>query len=474
MNSNNTSSITETINTNKVAPSGSYDFATKGGIDSLYYFIESKSAMFSCDAYERFFINLEIDLADAREFYGGFIPKEAFCITIADKEFVYYGKTKGFHFFGDKAGWLRVGFKDSHTNLGVKDIQVQLQATGIYLLGLKPLFDYVNNVLLASISKPVYTVSRADLNIFCQINLGAHLSQDNVVTRKRKFVQLFGTKSGYETMYIGKPPFRVRIYDKREELRNSPKYEMMGLYFIEHGLNPAKHLWNLEFECHREFLKSFKINTVDDLFENTDALFHKFMTMVRFIDPSTVTKNERDGGRLYRGETSDLWNYLDHSFKFDAHLQTTRPLERLIPKQKEYTASHFLDDFRTLITKGEKEAVTLNQDDIRDILHQSNLWLTPKAKERLKPYTPIHLEMGDARYLLTRNFTPVPTLPSELSPISNNDLDRLLEALTKALHQESAKKNLPDDSLIVKNISLIEQEWHRRRVRQKELELWQQ
>ncbi|MFH0710841.1 MAG: hypothetical protein V2A75_11600 [Pseudomonadota bacterium] len=452
---------------NKVAPSGSYDFPTIGGIDSLYYFAQSNCA------YETFYGAMAIAIENKKAIWGGFIPANSHYTTIAEKEFVYYGNKEGFYFFGDGAGWLRVGFKDPFKNKGVQDIRVQLQASGIYLLGLKGLLDYVNNTLLASISNPVYTVTRADLNIFCQYDLGSVIDKIDIITRKQKFVQIFGSKIGYETMYIGKPPFRLRIYDKRAELVGSAKYEIMGLYFLEHGINPTKQLWNLEFECHREFLKRYRISSLDDLLENAESLFHRFMKIVRLGDMSTISQKDIDGGRLHRASTHPLWEYLDSSYTFNAHPQADKPLERLIPKLKEYKASDFLKEFRTLVTKAEENTVLVHHDEIRKILHESSLWLSPKAKLAVKPFVPIIFDTGEARYLLTRNLIPIPTLPPEPSRMSDSDVDLACKALTKALHQELAQ-TIPDTSLIVKHLAIVEQEYYQRKVGQKELELWQQ
>ncbi len=448
---------------NKVAPSGSYDFPIIPGIDSVYYFAESNSA------YAAFYCDMAIAIENKKESLGGYIPANSHHITIADKEFVYYGNKEGFYFFGDGAGWLRIGFKDPYKNNGVQDIRIQLQANGIYLLGLKSLLDYVNKTLLTSISNPVYTVTRADLNIFCQYDLSSVVHKENIITRKQKYIQIFGSKIGYETMYIGKPPFRLRIYDKRLELRGSAKYELMGLYFLEHGINPTKELWNLEFECHREFLKRYSISSLDDLLENTDALFHRFMKIIRLGDMSTISQKDIDGGRLHKAKTHQLWEYLDSSYTFTSHLQTHNSLERLIPKLKEYKASDFLKEFRTLLTKAEENIVIVHHDEIRNILHESSLWLSPKAKKAVKPYVPIIFETGEVCYLLTRNLIPVPTLPPVLSRMSDSDVDIAREALTKALHQELAQK-IPDTSLIVKYLAMVEQEYYHRRVGQKEFD----
>lgn len=115
----------------------------------------------------------------------------------------------------------------------------------------------------------------------------------------------------------------------------------------------------------------------------------------------------------------------------------------------------------------------VNQDEIREVLHESRLWLTKEAKQAVKPFIPVVLQTGNRNYVLTRNFIAVPTLPKNLEYLSDNDLIELSELLTKALHQELAQKD-QDIGLIVKHTQILNTEKERRRSGQKELELWQQ
>lgn len=454
---------------NKVTLKESYDFPLVSGIDSLYYFIQSNSA------YEAFFhFSIYSIVQETKESNGGFIPKGSLKIKISDIEFVYFGKEQGFYFFGDTAGMFRVGFKDPNTNRGVQDIRVQLQGIGIYTMGLVRLSQYINSCILEDITEAFYFVTRADLNIFCQFDLGSVIQPECITTRKRKFSRVIGTKNRYETLYVGKPPARLRVYDKFLELdKTSEKFYFMMLYFEKHGILMKNPLWNFEFECHRDFLKQYKISTLEDLLSNVQTLFHKCMEQVRLVDTSAISEKDIEANRLHKAPTHALWEYLDSSYTFNTSTQNTIPLERIVYAPKELTSNDFIEDFRALVLKYTEHAVIVNQDEVREVLHESRLWLTKKAKQSIKPFIPTVLQSGNKNYLLTRNFISVPTLPKSLEHLTDNDLIELSELLTKALHQELAHKD-QDIGLIVKHTQILNIEIERRRAGQKELELWQQ
>lgn len=454
---------------NGVALKESYNFPLVAGIDSLYYFIQSNSA------YEAFYhYSIFSTVEQTKETNGGFIPKGSLKIKIFDIEFVYFGKEQGFYFFGDSAGAFRVGFKDPNTNRGVQDIRIQLQGLGIYAMGLVRLVDYINTVILKEITESFYFVTRADLNIFCQYDLGLVIQPEHITTRKRMFERIIGKKNRYETLYVGKPPARFRIYDKLAEIDpTSNKFYFMKLYFEQHGIEVKEPLWNFEIECHRDFLKQYKISTLDDLLSNVEALFHKCMGQVRLVDILTISDKDLEANRLYKAHTHSLWEYLDSSYKFNASMQSTIPLERVVYAPKELTSNDFIEDFRALVLKYTEHSVIVNKDEVRDVLHESRLWLTKEAKQTVKPFIPVVLQTGHKNYLLTRNYIAVPTLPKNLVHLSDTDLIELSELLTKALHQELAQKD-QDIGLIVKNTQAVNEEKERRRSGQKELELWQQ
>ncbi|ADR32761.1 hypothetical protein Sulku_0093 [Sulfuricurvum kujiense DSM 16994] len=459
---------TEQEELNGVASIEVYNFPTASGIDSAYYFIESNA-----DYKEFFHYSIFSVVESAKESNGGYVPKDSLTITISDIAFIYLGKDQGFYFFADRAGAFRVGFKDPDTNQGVHDIRVQLQGIGIYALGLRFLADYINGTILKEISKPNYYITRADLNIFCQYDLGNIIEPEHIVTRKRKFERIIGKKKGYETLYIGKPPARLRVYNKALEIdHTSMKTHFLKSYLEPLGINVLEPFWNFEFECHRDFLKQYKINTLDDLLGNAEMLFHKMMEQIRLVDTATITLKDIEANRLYKAPTHPLWNYLDQAYTFNAIDQKKIPLERIVYAPKELNANDFIEEFRLLTQKYAEHSVIVNYEELRDVLHESRLWLTKKAQKVIKPFVPIELQTDQRKYLLTRNHTAVAILPKSLEYISDTELITLESLLIKALHQELSYQD-QDISLIVKHTQAVNEEKERRRAGQKELELWQ-
>lgn len=459
---------TEQEGLNGVATSQAYNFPTASGIDSVYYFIESNAE------YKEFFHFSIFSVVEHEKEKNGYIPKDSLTIKISDIEFVYLGKDQGFYFFADRAGAFRVGFKDPDTNTGVHDIRVQLQGIGIYALGLTFLADYINGTILKAISKPNYYITRADLNIFCQYDLGSIIEPEHIVTRKRKFARIIGKKNTYETLYVGKPPAMLRVYNKALEIdHDSMKSYFLKRYLEPLGIHVMEPFWNFEFECHRDFLKQYKISTLEDLLSNAEALFHKMMKQIRLVDITSLTHKDLEADRLYKAPTHPLWDYLDQAYTFNAIDQKTIPLERIVYAPKELNANDFIEEFRTLTQKYAEHSVIVNYEEVRDVLHESRLWLTKKAQKAIKPFIPIELQTGDRKYLLTRNHTAVPILPKSLEHINDDELKMMHDLLTKALHQELTCQD-QDIALIVKHTKEINAEKERRRAGQKELELWRQ
>lgn len=456
----------ETVLSNNVALAKSYDFKTVSGIDTLYYYLPSNKD------YHTFFIDLETKILTKQEELGGYIPKDTFTVNIGEKEFFYNGRSKGFYFFVDTSRWLRIGFKDSNTITNVHDISIQFESSGIYLLGIVNLLNYTNHTLLSSITLPSPQVTRIDFNIFCQFDLSQVINKENIVSRKRYNRRDDGGKRGYQSLKIGTTPFLLRLYDKKEELKKLEKRPLMEYFFVQNGLNLNEPIWNFEFECHRDFLKSFKIESVDDAFSNAEILFHRFMKMIRLIDISTLSQKDYEGERLHRGQTHALWEHIDESYTFKAIPQSYEMIERVLPPKKVYDSRAFLKEFNALVEKGAENHVVISHDEFKDILRTSRLWLSRKSEKLLKPFKPIPLIINDTNYLLSKNNTPIKTLPSNLKLFTNVQLGKCESSLIMALHIELAERE-SDTSLIIKNLKIIEAETESRQQGQMELELWQ-
>lgn len=442
-----------------------YDFKTISGVDTLYCYYPSNRA------YSDFFESIEKEILSAKELNGGFIPKDTLRISIGEKEFFFNGLSKGFYFFIDTSRWFRVGLKHPSKNTNLLDIQVQCEATGIYLLGLVGLIQHIE-ALLRPIALIRSELTRMDGNIFVQFDLSSVIEKDFLISKKRKHRREDGGRKGYQSLKVGENPFLLRLYDKKLELIGKEKRQLMEAYFVFHGFDLKQPIWNFEFEWHRDFFKRYGIKSVEDGLKKVEMLFHHCMKIIRFVDKTTLSQKDLIANRLHRAKTHPLWEYIDQSYTFNAVTQSYDALEKIIPKKSVYDSKVFLAEFESFLNKGVENDVYLSQEDVKEILKRSGLWLTERTKKLLKPFKPLPLSIDGINYILSKNNTPIKPLPSNLSSISTHELKQFELSLTRALHCELGEKDW-DVSLIIKNLKAIESEIKNRKYEQSELELWQ-
>ncbi|ATB69127.1 hypothetical protein SJPD1_1015 [Sulfurospirillum diekertiae] len=459
------STSNETLVSDNVSLSKGYDFKTISGVDTLYSYYPSN------EAYRDFFESLAQKILSAKEQYDGFIPKDTLRIVIGDKEFFFNGMSKGYYFFIDTARWFRIGLKHPSQNTKLLDIQVQCEATGIYLLGLVGLIRYIE-ALVSPIANICSQLTRMDGNIFVQFDLSSVIEKDFIISKKRKNRREDGGRRGYQSLKIGDNPFLARFYDKRIELIGKEKRSLMEAYFVFHGFDLNKPIWNFEFEWHRDFFKRYGIRTVEDGLKNVEILFHHCMKIIRFVDKTTLSQKDLEANRWHRAKTHPLWEYIDQSYTFNAIPQSYEALEKIIPKKSVYNSKVFMMEFQNLLNKGVENDVYLSQENVQEILKRSGLWFTERTKKLLKPFKPLPLIVDGVNYVLSRNRTPIKTLPANLTLISTYKLKQFEASLLKALHSEFTEQDW-DISLITKNLKAIESEIKKRKYEQSELELWQ-
>lgn len=345
-----------------------YNFKTLSGIDTLYFFYVTN------EYYDNFFINLVMQLNDQADHFRE--AKIAFeqhdlKVRIGESTFEHLGQSLGFFWFKDMNDLVRIGFKDPTTNEGLNDIQVQFMANGIYSVGITGLLRFTDDLLIDYVTgdKPI---TRADLNIFIQYDLG-WMRKEHFVTRKRLFISHYKeieTKHALQTIYIGKKPFSLRGYDKREELTKSKKQQLMKEYFANNGIDIKDPLFNIEFEMHREYLKSFEIDTVDKLLERAELLFKDSMDAIRMIDLNSITDNTANGNNRNRAQTHPLWQYIKDSYTLKEFLQIDLPLERVKRKTYRYTFEEAITDHMILAQKCMSNKIPISLEFYQEVLDQ--------------------------------------------------------------------------------------------------------
>ncbi len=406
------------------------------GIDTLYYFYESN------DLYDDLFLDILDQLEDVK---GRFEKRD---ITYSNKDikiqinkqaFTFNGKAQGFFWFTHIDEYFTIGFKDHLTNRGLNDIQLQLNANGIYTIGLKTLLRYVDDLLVGFITgyKPL---TRVDLNIFVQSDL-SWISKEMFVARKRSYTSIFkevASKHKLETLYIGKKPFLLRLYNKIEELKNSKKKEMMYEYFLNNGFGSLENVFNIEFEMHRDYFKSFKIDTVDDLLQRGELLFQDSLNAIRLVDLSTITDNTIDSKNKNRASTHPLWEHLNASYKLKDFLALEAPLERIKRKSYRYTIEEAMEEQYALARKAYIHNIVVDEQFYSEVLEKFN----KIKKSAYSGMTPA-IENGCIDF---NN----PSIEINIKSLSNLDLEKYLYIL-----EEDMKKPDLDLNILIKRHQLV-------------------
>lgn len=298
------------------------------GIDALYYFCHTN------EDYDDLFL----DILDQIEHIKGKFEKRYIeyensdiNITVRDTPLTFKGKAEGFYWFMDMNEFFKIGFKDKATNTNLNDIRVQLQGIGIYTVGIRSLVNFINNDLLKDyVDDNYFPITRVDLNCFIQYDF-SFLTKEMFATRKRSYSMIseIGSSTTTQTIYVGKKPFLLRLYNKKEELKKNSKKELMYEYFANNGFDIEQDIFNLEFQMHRGHLTQFNIQTIDDLFKNAVKLFKRSMDDIRLIDTNTVSDDAVKHNNKHRADTHKLWEHIKESYDLKEFMQTTLPLDRI-------------------------------------------------------------------------------------------------------------------------------------------------
>lgn len=346
------------------------------GIDTLYYYYESNIN----------YDDLFLDILDQIEDKKGIFEKKDIeyenkdiNISIDSTPLNFLGKAEGFYWFQDINDFFKIGFKDCKKQRNMNDIRVQLLGVGIYTIGIKSLIEFIDDLLKEYVTeyKPL---TRADLNCFIQYDF-SFVTKEMFVTRKQKYstISEIGSSTTTQTLYVGKEPMKLRLYNKKEELKRSAKKDLMYEYFLNHGFDLEDAIFNIEFEIKREYFKKFNILTVDQLLENAVKFFNIAMNEIRLVDISNITNNDIKNNTKNRAETLPIWQHIKDNYSLDEFLQTSIPLERIKRKISIY------DDF-----KFETELVAVLRrafiNNLQIEPHQMDYYYF-KAKDSLKKTT---------------------------------------------------------------------------------------
>ena len=88
-------------------------------------------------------------------------------------------------------------------------------------------------------------------------------------------------------------------------------------YFANNGFDLEGDIFNVEFELHRSYLKTYNILTIEDLLSNAVNLFKSSMDDIRLIDINTLSDNAVEHNNKHRADTLSIWEEIKQEYKLD-------------------------------------------------------------------------------------------------------------------------------------------------------------
>ena len=94
----------------------------------------------------------------------------------------------------------------------------------------------------------------------------------------------------------------------------------------EHNINLDDRLplWNVEFELKRDLLRTYKIDTLEDLFCCVNSLHTDIMKRMRLL----TKKKKKDETNAERIPTAPVWNKIRKEFNY---MHSNLPVDKIIP-----------------------------------------------------------------------------------------------------------------------------------------------
>lgn len=321
------------------------------GIDALQYFAQSGAF------YDRFYENLMNQIEDKKAYFKKLNYQYAdndITVLINNIEVQYSGMGRdGFHWFYHE--FFRSAFKDPEKSPNIHNIRIQVNAVGIYTLGLRSLVEYINKEFLKELTMNVFPITRIDLNAFVQHDF-RYLRKEMILSKKKDHhANIAEHASAYEleTYYVGKKPFLLRIYNKRNELKQATqiKRELMHNHFGINGIDLEGPIFNVEFEMHREYLKTFGIDTVDQALERAETLFKHACDQIRLLDLSTITEDQVNTPNRRRADTLPIWKHIQDAYSIKEFMQVETPLEKIEKITYRYSLEDAEKSIKKIITR---------------------------------------------------------------------------------------------------------------------------
>jgi hypothetical protein len=194
---------------------------------------------------------------------------------------------------------------------------------------------------------------------------------------------------------------------------------------------------------HREYLKTFDIDTVEDALQRAESLFKSSCDLIKLIDTDSITEKQLNSCNRKRADVLPIWEYIRESYSIKEFMQIDTPLEkvekisfryslqdaeksikkvitRLIIHQNEPTMLFFLDVLQKARDEFELRKHMKN-------LHEENI-MKPMFEDELKTYSDDGLWNLDNRLSIEMQNIPMDSpLYDELTYQYNALVDEMQE-----------------------------------------------
>lgn len=350
------------LNTKKIDNS----IATVAGVDALYYHLKINYTHYT-QFYNNCFLNNALQFGTFTRISENWLKQYTYCELRHPLNNLLMA---------------RVGFKNLNTKDNLDSIMVQMDTYYMNTAGaLQSYYDVIEQVEALGLQVGKSKVSRIDLNTYVYGYNFSYLEYFYFSTLIRSNTKIYnGAKDMLETFYLGSrtsgAPY-MRIYNKWSELmakdEDSKKQSLIRYKFLREyniHLDTEKPLWNVEFELKREFLKSYKIDTVEQCLQSVNVLHSELMKRIRLM----TQKRKVDDAHAERIPTAPIWETIGTNYNFQ---DSNVPLDKL-------PAIKYSKDIKWLINRV-REFKQVQSDNLTDneILLLISQELTQIRKEAL-------------------------------------------------------------------------------------------
>lgn len=226
-----------------------------------------------------------------------------------------------------------IQFLNPNINDGRGEIFIILNGKSIHYRGILKTHAMIENVLLDYGLRIKETkVTRVDYSVMCEGYDFSYLKPSLFKRRtsKASFIEdstiddykdieagvVYLKNDSIETITLGSRSYLyMRIYNKKEEMLSKVDIVKDILLCSRLGyefLDEMNHFWNIEFECHRDFLKKYNLSNIEDVINSSVSMMKELM-----LNKFVLLTKDRTKRNAHRIPISPLWKKIADCYAID-------------------------------------------------------------------------------------------------------------------------------------------------------------